>query len=121
MSADTSRIEKGMTVYTLDGGELGTVKHIWTEGEETPTSSQDYLEAGEGGFFGIGEHDLYIPFDAVVSVVPGSSVTVNCSREECIDLYAAKPDFIEKQEDEIRKKVAANAAITASTTQVIFH
>jgi PRC-barrel domain protein len=118
MSADTMGIDKGMAVYTLDGGELGTVRHIWVDDGEIPASPQDYLEAGEGRFLGIGEHDLYIPFDAVVSVVPGASVTVNCSREECVALYAAKPDFIEKQEDELRKKVAA---ITAATNPVIFH
>lgn len=118
MSADTMGIEKGMAVYTLDGGELGTVKHIWTDDGEPSDPAQDYLEAGEGGFLGIGEHDLYIPFDAVVSVVPGTSVTVNCGREECVDLYAAKPDSVEKQEDELRKKAAV---IAASTTPVIFH
>lgn len=116
MSADNSGIEKGMKVYTSGGGDLGKITHVWTGVGDSPTSPQDYFVVGEGGFLGIGEQYLYIPFDAIEVVVPGESITVNCSQEKCIDLYAAKPEGIRKKELTI-----AQAAVVASTTQVIFH
>lgn len=109
-------IEKGMRVFAADDSDLGKITHIWTDVGDTPNSPQNYLVAGEGGFLGIGEHDLYIPFEAVDTVVPGESVTVTCTRDECIDLYTAKPEGIKKKEAMI-----AEGAIVASTTQVIFH
>lgn len=116
MDTRNMEIEKGMRVIAADDSDLGNVTHMWTDVGETPTSPQNYFVVGEGGFLAIGEHHLYIPFEAVERVVPGASVTVTCAKDECIDLYTAKPEGIKKKETLI-----AEAAVVASTTQVIFH
>ncbi|HEX8917504.1 MAG TPA: PRC-barrel domain-containing protein [Chloroflexota bacterium] len=118
MSTQNAVIEPGMRVYVSDGEELGAISHVWTGLEETPASSLDYFKVTEGGFLGIGETALYIPFSAVDTVVPGESVTVNCGQEECIHRFTTKPDVVKKQE---RKVTQAEAAVIAATTPVVFH
>jgi hypothetical protein len=116
MSTKNLEIEKRMKVHASNGDDLGRISHVWTDVGETPTSPQDYIVVTEGGFLGIGGRSLYIPFDAVASVVPGESVTVNCNQEQCHDLYTTKPEGIKKKEAAI-----AAAAATGSVTPVIFH
>lgn len=116
MSTENMGIDKGMAVYGIDGKDLGTISHVWTAIEETPTTFHNYFKVDEGGFLGIGERVLYIPFEAVETVVSGESVAVNCSREQCIDLYSTKPEAIKKKEAAI-----AEGAVIAATTPVIFH
>lgn len=50
-----------------------------------------YFEVDHGGFLGIGTQHLYIPYSAVQSVEPGSSVTLNCTKDECANLYQNNP------------------------------
>lgn len=101
MATENIGIEKGMEVYGLDGEDLGKISHVWTDVEETPTSPQNYFVVSEGGFLGIGERTLYVPFDAADAVIPGNSVTIGCSKEHCIDLYTVKPEGIKKKESTI--------------------
>lgn len=116
MDAKYLEIEKGMRVIAADDTDLGKVTHIWTDVGGAPTAPQNYFVASEGGFFGMGERSLYIPFEAVERAVPRESVTVTGTGEECIALYSAKPEAIKKKE-----VLTAEAAVVASTTPVIFH
>lgn len=118
MSTENMGIEDGMKAYGSEGEQLGTVSRVWADVEEAPTASEGYLQVNEGGFLGIGETRLYIPFGAVEEVIPGESVTVSCTKEQCADLYVTKPLFIKKKEEQIMQ---AEAAVIASTTPVIFH
>lgn len=59
-------------------------------------SDRRYFQVRHGGFLGIGASDLYIPFTAVCDCVPDQNVTVNCTKDECAQLYARKPDFLDQ-------------------------
>lgn len=50
-----------------------------------------YLDVDHGGFLGIGTQHLYIPFSEVQSVEPGTSVTLSCTKDECINQYQNQP------------------------------
>jgi hypothetical protein len=49
----------------------------------------------QGGVLGIGATDLYIPLDAVQTVSPGKSVTLNCAGDACSEQYGRKPSYIQ--------------------------
>jgi len=66
-------------------------------GTATATST-GFFKVEHGGIFGIGATDLYIPFSDVATVVPGDSVTVSCTKDECGDRYAHKPDFLNDED-----------------------
>jgi len=60
----------------------------------TATSGEDYFTVEHGGILHIGAKRLYVPFGAACDVVPGRCVTVSCSKDECLERYATKPDFL---------------------------
>jgi hypothetical protein len=73
----------------------GTVADLQTTTvSPDPAGDQTYLKVEHGGILGIGATDLYIPFSAVQTVVPGDNLTVNCTKDTCGDLYGTKPDFL---------------------------
>jgi len=61
-----------------------------------------YFKVDQGGILGIGARELYFPFSAVSTVVLGDNVTVNCIKDECTDLYATKPSFLDQDRDNNR-------------------
>jgi hypothetical protein len=67
--------------------------------ERTAMTDSGYFKVGQGGILGIGTKDLYIPFSAVDTVVPADNVTVRCTKDECIDRYASRPDFLDRNID----------------------
>jgi hypothetical protein len=75
--------------------ETGTVADLQTTTvTPDPSGDQTYLKVEHGGILGIGATDLYIPFSAVQTVVPGDNLTVNCTKDTCGDLYGDKPDVL---------------------------
>lgn len=62
-------------------------------GTATATST-GFFKVEHGGLLGIGAKDLYIPFSDVMTTVPGQNVTVDCTKDECVDRYSQKPDFL---------------------------
>jgi hypothetical protein len=112
MALDLSTVQTGMDVIDPTGNTVGTVADIidvqaysatdTTSGgvvddtvSTAPTSGgQRYLKVDHGGILGIGAQHLYIPFTAVQNVVPGESLTVNCTTDTCGDMYGTKPDFL---------------------------
>jgi sporulation protein YlmC with PRC-barrel domain len=116
MNTNTAGIENGMTVYDLNGEKIGTVDDVLTVEAHSQTGMNDPYAAGSGGDFGttvsssagettvlkvsqggvlgIGAKDLYVPFDAIQNIVPGDGVTVNCTKDQCSNLYAQKPSFL---------------------------
>ena len=122
MDTNMSGIQNGMDVLDTNGEKNGKVTDVLavqassqsasasdTYGETVPpigaaaydraaTSGSagrgNILKVQHGGMLGMGGTDLYIPVNEVTNVVPGESVTVNCTENTCENLYAQKPDFL---------------------------
>lgn len=124
MATNMAGIEPGMDVLDVSGEKVGTVADVLTiqafsqagasSAYASPTTdpgtggygtgpvTSGVVSAGEGsilqveqgGILGIGARDLYIPFGDVQNVVPGSNVTVNCTKDMCAERYGNKPDFL---------------------------
>lgn len=114
MVANSSTVQTGMDVLDPTGNKIGTIDDIlsvqaysandtamststFDDGTDTASSAsggQEYLKVQHGGVLGIGGTSLYIPFNAVQNVVPGESVTVNCTADTCGEMYGTKPDFL---------------------------
>jgi ribosomal 30S subunit maturation factor RimM len=116
MAFDLSTVQTGMDVLDPGGDKIGTVSDILdvqaynasdtdtayadaTTGivsdydvtTVTPTGEQQYLKVKHGGLLGIGAEELYVPLSAVQNIVPGESVTINCTKDTCGDVYGTKP------------------------------
>ena len=63
-----------------------------------PAMTTGYFKVDQGGILGIGAKHLYVPYDAVDDVVPGESVTLNCTKDEADAQYGTKPDFIQENQ-----------------------
>jgi ribosomal 30S subunit maturation factor RimM len=116
MVTNIAGIENGMAVYDLDGDKIGSVDDVLTVQAHSQNMLNDPLAGGagevlgaagaglaaansllkvsQGGVLGIGAKALYIPFDAVQNIAPGDGVTINCTKDECDNLYAQKPSFL---------------------------
>lgn len=110
MATNLAGIETGMDVYDSTGDKIGSVSDILTlaafsqnaqldpmtdttgSGE---TDENSVIKVSEGGVLGIGATELYIPLDAVQSIQPGDSITINCAKAQCESMYAQKPSFLE--------------------------
>lgn len=108
----TSDFQRGMTVYGLDGVQLGEVKEVWAE---TPShghlpvsqyllqdygpirgtaglldTADGYLHVQQGGMFTSDRQDLYIPLLEVHTVTACERVTLrlpkNFYRARCSEL-----------------------------------
>jgi ribosomal 30S subunit maturation factor RimM len=116
MVTNIAGIENGMAVYDLNGEKIGTVDDVLTVEAHSQSSLNDpyaggagdalgttstgsngnnsLLKVSQGGVLGIGATELYVPFDAVQNIAPGDGVTVNCTKDQCGNLYAQKPSFL---------------------------
>ncbi|MDQ2742889.1 MAG: hypothetical protein M3Z66_11425 [Chloroflexota bacterium] len=121
MAPDLSTVQIGMDVLDPTGEKIGSISDIigvqtyretdsdtmfanpstgataevaTTTITSNPPGSQRYLTVDQGGTPGIVGKELYIPFNAVQSVVPGQSVTVNCTKDTCGTLYNKKADVL---------------------------
>ena len=119
MVANLSSVEHGMDVYDSTGDKIGSVADVLTLaafsqsaqtdpyaattadmtgtiGAATGATDQNaVVKVTAGGVLGIGGKDLYIPFDAIQTITPGQSITINCAKAQCESLYAQKPSFLE--------------------------
>ncbi len=116
MALDLSTVQTGMDVLDPNGDKIGSVSDILdvqaydatdtdtlatdpTTGAVSdydvttvaPAGDQRYLEVKHGGVLGIGAEELYVPLSAVQNIVPGDSVTINCTKDTCGDMYGTKP------------------------------
>jgi hypothetical protein len=116
MTVNLASVQTGMEVFDPVGDKIGTVADILdvqaysaTEQDTlttdpatgmpsavtpNPAAEQRYLKVEHGGILGMGAKELYIPFSAVETVVPGDCLTVNCTKDTCGDMYGTKPDFL---------------------------
>ena len=116
MVTNVAGIENGMAVYDLNGEKIGSVADVLTVEAHSQSALNDPYAAGtgdaygastagsagentmlkvnQGGVLGIGATELYIPFDAVQNIAPGDGVTINCTKDQCGNLYAQKPSFL---------------------------
>lgn len=121
MAVDLGSVQTGMDVFDPAGEKIGTLSDILnvqaysaTENQASytapgtgttadvqmgttapaPSGQNAYLKVDQGGILGIGAKELYIPFSAVESIVPGDNLTVNCTKATCADMYGTKPEFL---------------------------
>jgi hypothetical protein len=125
MVMNATDIKEGLDVYGSDGEKIGSVKEVYPAAtgtvstvstgmpetisdvvtEEVPVTdaapgtmtATGYFQVDQGGILGIGVKELYFPFSAVTNVVPGDNLTVNCTKDQCGDLYGTKPDFLKEE------------------------
>lgn len=119
MAITLAGVQSGMDVFDSTGDKIGSVADVLTlaaysqnvqsdpyargaadslgtTGYGTGATDQNaVLKVKEGGVLGIGAKDLYVPVDAVQTITPGESVTLNCAKSQCETLYAEKPSFLE--------------------------
>jgi hypothetical protein len=88
----TSDIVTEEVTTTPTGTPGGTFAETTTS---TGATSPGYFKVDQGGILGIGAKELYIPFSAVSTVVPGENVTVSCTKDECGTRFGTKPAFLE--------------------------
>ena len=58
-------------------GAAGTARH------------EGYIQVQDQGTLGVGARGLRVPFSGVVSVAPGESITLDCTREQAGDHYGS--------------------------------
>ncbi len=117
MATNTGSVSTGMDVLDSTGEKIGSIADVLTLAAYSQSAQSDpyassttgsdtdgglgaadgntVLKVSEGGVLGIGAKELYIPFDAVQSIVPGESVTINCAQAQCDSLYSQKPSFLD--------------------------
>lgn len=115
MALSLAGVENGMDVYDSMGEKIGSVADVLslsaysqnaqadpyaggtdgTVGSAGEADQNTVLKVSEGGVLGIGATNLYIPVDAVQSIAPNQSVTLNCAKAQCESLYAQKPTFLD--------------------------
>jgi hypothetical protein len=71
----------------------------------TPHARAGVIEVEDRGVMGIGAGGLHIPFSAVLDVMPGRRVTIDCTRRQAHDRYGPGPSF----------KIDENAPVTPPT------
>jgi sporulation protein YlmC with PRC-barrel domain len=121
MAIDLSGVQTGMDVLDPAGEKIGSISDIVdvqaysatdttssyddpatggtsdigvTTVTPNPSAEKTYLKVNQGGVLGIGAKELYIPFNSVKNIAPGDSVTVDCTKDTCGDMYGNKPDFL---------------------------
>ena len=78
------------TVYDRNGDEVGTVKDLMIDREE---SKVRFVELGAGGFLGIGEDVFLIPVDAITGI-DDRGVHIDKTREHVAGGPAYRPDLV---------------------------
>ena len=78
------------TVYDRDGNEIGHVKDLMIDREE---SKIRFLQLGAGGFLGIGEDTFLIPVDAITRI-DDDGVWIDQSREHVAGGPTYQPDLV---------------------------
>ena len=116
MATNLAGIETGMEVFDSNGEKIGKISDILTiqaqsqvaatssyaatdTGFDTGTGSlgtggSNILKVDQGGILGIGAKELFIPFSAVQTVVPGESISINCTKDACGSMFGEKPEFL---------------------------
>jgi sporulation protein YlmC with PRC-barrel domain len=69
---------RGKDVYDAEGQRIGSVDDLYIDGQEREVR---FLEVDAGGFPGIAEKHLLVPFEAVTEVTEGR-VTIELGRTE---------------------------------------
>jgi sporulation protein YlmC with PRC-barrel domain len=115
MATNLAGIQTGMDVYDSTGEKIGSIDDVLTlaaysqNAQNDPlagtttdtgygtgeTDENSILKVSEGGVLGIGATELYVPMDAIANITPGESVTLNCSKAQCENMYAQKPSFLD--------------------------
>lgn len=117
MAMNLAGVQNGMDVFDSTGDKIGTVDDVLAlaaysqKAQSDPyapgtaestgttgtgaTDQSAVLKVKEGGMLGIGAKELYIPADAVQTITPGESVTLNCAKSQCETLYSEKPTFLD--------------------------
>ncbi len=115
MATNLAGIQNGMDVYDSTGDKIGSVDDVLTlaaysqNAQNDPlagttgdtsygtgeTDENSVIKVSEGGVLGIGATELYVPMDAIASIAPGDSVTLNCSKAQCETMYSQKPSFLD--------------------------
>jgi len=54
-----------------------------------------WMRVASGGFLGIGENEMYIPFSDIRQVVPDETVILGTPSSDARQRYTQKPDFIQ--------------------------
>jgi hypothetical protein len=83
----------GVQAYSAKDAQTGYTD-LTSTGSPSPSGEQTYLKVSQGGVLGIGATDLYIPYNDIQNIVPGESITVNCTKDTCGAMYGTKPDFL---------------------------
>jgi len=96
--AEEVQVTETAPSYRTADTESGGYGSMRTAAAGTMTAT-GYFKVDQGGILGIGAKELYFPFNAVTTVVPGKNVTVNCAKDQCSDRYATKPAFLDRDDN----------------------
>lgn len=112
MANSAAVIQSDTAVRDVNGEELGHVADIWpyvpaeyawgspVPGQAAPKEAEvGYFSVDHGGLLGIGTKHLYVPFKAIRKVTEGESIMLNCSKQECKEMYCRKPWFVDRDID----------------------
>ncbi len=85
---------RGMTVKDANDEKIGTVDGLLVDADERKVR---FIVVASGGFLGLGEHQSYIPVDAVVSV-RDDEVHIDQSRERLTGAPGYDPQLVNDRE-----------------------
>lgn len=90
MVEDPAEDIRDRTVYDRNGDEVGTVKDLFIDSDQ---SKVRFVQLGAGGFLGIGEDTFLIPVDAITSI-DERGVHIDQTREHVAGGPAYQPDLV---------------------------
>lgn len=93
MIVAVSDAQLGMDVYDNAEKKIGIINEIYNapdreEGEHL------YMQVTEGSVLEFWSKNLYVPFSAIVDLVPGQLVTLDCSAADAQKRFGSKPEFL---------------------------
>jgi hypothetical protein len=71
-----------------------TIEQQYGEPHPMDTAETGYFAVDEGGMLGMGTTQLYVPFDAVMTVLAGDRLTLSCTKDEAGSRFATKPAWL---------------------------
>lgn len=96
LSESTERISstdediRGRRVLDRDGEDLGTVKDLLIDDDE---SKVRFVEVASGGFLGIGQEKVFVPVDAIISI-SDDEVRIDQTREHVSGAPVYDPELV---------------------------